>query len=292
MITTDHVLRAITDDGAFRVIAINSTETVRGVVAAQKALERGKDTEEREDLARIVGDLSTATILTRELMSPDFRVQGILTSDDGSRIVADAHPGGATRGLVQLAKGTTRFTFGPSSRLQMMRSLRTGALQQGHVSVPPGTGLGGAMMEYLQTSEQLICTAALGTIVRDNHVHAAGGWIVQLLPEASRGPLEVMTNRLTAIARIEHLLEENAADPAVLLGDILAGMPFTRTAEASLRFGCTCSEERVMLGLATIGRDEIKQMIESGEQLDIACDYCGKAYDVSPEKLRALLSDN
>lgn len=286
----DHVLRAVTDDGAFRVIAVHTRETAAGAVRSQKV---------HGSLARTFSELVTATILVRELMSPDHRVQGILTSADGtSRLVADANPDGSTRGLVQVDEGLTVFPMHFGARLQMMRSLRNGALQQGLVEVPKGRGVAGAVMEYLQTSEQLVCTAAIGVLLDGEdgddvpQVRAAGGWVVQLLPEASRGPLEVMTDRLAAIPNIEHLFRNAEGDPAILLEEILAGMPYTRTAESTLRFGCACSLQRVMTSLATIARADLESMVESGEVLEIACDYCGKNYQIEPEKLRGLLSNN
>ena len=287
----DHVLRAVTDDGAFRVIAVLTSETAAGAVSSQHA---------HGSIARTFAELVTATVLVRELMSPDYRVQGILTSADGqNRLVADANPDGSTRGLVQVESGVTVFPMHFGARLQMMRSLRNGALQQGVVEVPKGTGVASALMEYLQTSEQLVCTAAIGVLIDGENdeqkpptIRAAGGWVVQLLPEASRGPLSVMTDRLAKLADIQHLLQSGSADPAVLLADILRDMPYTRTAESTLRFGCSCSEQRVMTSLATIARQDLESMVQAGEMLEIACDYCGKRYTIAPERLRALLAEN
>jgi molecular chaperone Hsp33 len=286
----DHVVRAVTDDGAFRVIAVLTRETAAGAVAAQHA---------HGSIARTFAELVTATVLVRELMSPDYRVQGILTTADGqNRLVADANPDGSTRGLVQVPDDMTVFPMQFGARLQMMRSLRNGSLQQGVVEVPKGRGVGGAVMEYLQTSEQLVCTAAIGVLLDGENddgvptVRAAGGWVVQLLPEASRGPLAVMTDRLAALPDLEHLLKSGTGDPAVLLEDILRDMPYTRTAESTLRFGCSCSEQRVMTSLATIARADLESMVQAGEVLEIACDYCGKNYAIAPERLRALLADN
>src|SRR5580704_11403542 len=95
---TDTALRAITDDGAFRVIAIRTTETVREAADAQEA---------RGDVRRLFGELLTGSILIRHTMAPDLRVQAILQGGDrASRMVADANPDGSTRGLVQVAAGT------------------------------------------------------------------------------------------------------------------------------------------------------------------------------------------
>ncbi|MEO7094513.1 MAG: Hsp33 family molecular chaperone HslO, partial [Polyangiales bacterium] len=216
----DHVLRAVTDDGAFRVIAVLTRETAAGAVTAQRA---------HGSIAKTFAELVTATVLVRELMSPDYRVQGILSSADGTnRLVADANPDGSTRGLVQVPDETSVFPMHFGARLQMMRSLRNGALHQGVVEVPKGRDVGSALMEYLQTSEQLVCTAAIGVILDGDEddtavptVRAAGGWVVQLLPEATRGPLAVMTDRLAALPDLRELLKNGTGDPAVLLGDIL-----------------------------------------------------------------------
>src|SRR5580692_5261889 len=91
----DTALRAITDDGAFRVIAVRTTQTVREAGDAQDA---------RGDVRRLFGELLTGSILIRHTMAPDLRVQAILQADDrASRMIADANPDGSARGLMQLA---------------------------------------------------------------------------------------------------------------------------------------------------------------------------------------------
>src|SRR5687768_17894744 len=48
-----------------------------------------------------------------------------------------------------------------------------------------------ALMAYMQTSEQVVSMLAMGTLLEDARVSAAGGYLVQLLPEVGRGPLMV-----------------------------------------------------------------------------------------------------
>ena len=70
----DSVVRAITDDGSFRVVALRTTDTVRAIAAAQRV---------KGDEARWLGELVTGTVLVRETMAPDLRVQGVLQSSAG-----------------------------------------------------------------------------------------------------------------------------------------------------------------------------------------------------------------
>ena len=65
----DTVLRAMTDDGAFRVMVARTTDTVRAIVAAQQV---------DGFAANQLGDLVTAAVLVRETMSPPNRVQVLL----------------------------------------------------------------------------------------------------------------------------------------------------------------------------------------------------------------------
>jgi molecular chaperone Hsp33 len=283
-------LRALTDDGAFRVIAVRTTETVREAIAAQKPT---------ADDARLFADLLTGTILIRETMSPDLRVQAILQgADRHSKMIADAHPDNTTRGLVQLAPKATALHLGEGGLLQVARTLHNGALHQGVVTVPAnGKGssasISGALMAYMQDSEQVVSIIAVASLLGDDGaIRAAGGYILQLLPEVGEGPLMVMTERMRDFESFEPLLERGQADPDTLLAEILYGMPYSKTAEDELRFGCNCSTTRVTASLATLPRREIQEFIDDGRLLEIGCDYCGKQYQIAPEQLRGLLEEH
>jgi molecular chaperone Hsp33 len=278
---SDKALRAITEDGAFRVVAVRTTETVRGAIAAQKA--QGAS-------ARLFADLVTGSILIRETMAPDLRVQCILQGSDRSgRMIADAQPDGSSRGLVQVP-ANSQLRLGDGALLQVARTLHNGALQQGVVKVPEAGSISAALMAYMQDSEQVVSVAAVGCVVDANgEVQSAGGYILQLLPEVGEGPLMVMTARMQDFDRIEALLERRAAAPEVLMSEILYGMPYATVGEDALRFGCNCSETRVTASLATLPRHEIQEFIDDGRVLDIGCDYCGKQYPIAPERLRGLL---
>jgi molecular chaperone Hsp33 len=289
----DSVVRAITEDGAFRVIVARTTDTVRGVVAAQAA---------HGQTARHFGELVTGAVLLREAMAPRLRVQAILKSKVRGSLVADAHPDGTSRGLVNFGAGgrdAAAFTegrLGPEislrggALLQVMRTLPNGSLHQGVVEVPESGGISGALMAYMQDSEQIVSTIAVSAIVEGGEVVGAGGWLVQLLPEVERGPLMVMTERLTDFQGLDQVLRESSGDPDILLAELLYGMPYARLEESRLGFACRCSQVRVVASLATLPRADIHDLVRDNEVLEIRCDYCGKEYEVAPAQLRSLLT--
>ena len=98
----DSALRAVTDDGAFRVITVRTTDIVRRMLAIRSLW--GAD-------AVQLAELVTGTILVRETMAPTHRVQGLLRSADGASLfIGDSDPDGGARGL-----HTRKSTIAPAS---------------------------------------------------------------------------------------------------------------------------------------------------------------------------------
>ncbi len=284
MDSSDTVLRAITDDGSFRAIALETTCTVRDAIEAQRP---------EGSLRRIFADFLTGAVLVRESMSPELRVQCILQADDGrSHIVADAHPDGTTRGLVQLTSGARGFEVEQKGLMKVARTLHNGSLHQGIVNVAGQGSIAGAFMAYMQESEQSTTMIAVGAHMVEGVVVASGGYLIQILPDVAEGPLMVMTERLRDFQDIVPLLARGAASPKALLAEILYGMPFTRVGERRISFGCNCSEHRLAASLATLPRSDIESLLADKRILEIACDFCRKEYRFSPELLRGLLARN
>lgn len=271
----DHVVRAISEDGAYRVIAARTTETVAAVAAAQRV--RGR-------IAHHLGALVTATVLVRETMAPDLRVQAILGNQAGgrTRLVADSHPDGSSRGLVQgVDEGFVDFL----DQVTVMRTIHNGALQQGIVRVPGGD-IAAALMEYMRTSEQSATFAAVSATDT-----IAAGWLLQLTPECTHEQLAAITERVEALPPFGDTLAAGA-DPESIVASVLGPIRWQRTAANALRFSCGCSDERLMVGLATLPRADIEHLAQGHELLEIQCDYCGRDYRISPERLRGLLDEN
>lgn len=285
----DRVVRAITDDGAFRVITAETSILARAAATAQA--------EEHPELGPLFAELITGSVLIRETMAPDLRVQAVLqAADQKSRMIADANPASPgetpwTRGLIQLASGASGFVLGAEARLQVARGMHNGAIHQGVVAVPEGGGISEAIMSYMQSSEQVVSMISVGTFGTGDAM-VAGGYIVQLLPELAEGPLMVMTERLKDFESMSLLLEKGASEPRALLAELLYGMPYAEVGESELRFGCNCSEQRIIAGLSTLPRADLEELYASGEVLEIACDYCRRQYGIQPAQLRGLLDEN
>jgi molecular chaperone Hsp33 len=279
----DSVLRAMTDDGAFRVITVRMTDTCDRTLTKQQVWGQN---------GRFLAELLTGAVLVRETMAPTHRVQAFFrTNDRRGQLIADAHPDGGNRALIARRDGLTEVALA-NGTLEMMRTLYTGELHRGVVTVPRDGGLSSALMAYMAESEQVASMIAVACVLDGERVRAAGGYIVQLLPEVGRGPLAVMTERLREFERIDELIDKLDADPVPLLDELLYGMPFTRLEQSPLRFECRCNAVRVMSALASLGRADLIDLVKEARPIELGCDYCGQQYVVSPLELQGLLQQS
>jgi molecular chaperone Hsp33 len=276
-------MRAMTNDGAFRVVAARTTDTARAVIGAQKL---------SGDIAHDMANLVTAAVLYRETMAPSLRVQCIVRFEGGAgQLIADSHPDGWSRGLLHGPKGNPPDMRSERATLEMMRTLPSSNLHRGIVEVPQSGNLSEAFMRYMQLSEQIVSMISLGSAVEDENP-TAGGFVVQLLPEATEAEaaMQTMTKRLEEFVEIRERLQGSDGSPALLIEQLFEGMPFTWLHSSDIHFGCHCSEVRVMTALSMLDRSEIQELVDEGEPLSIGCDYCGASYKVDVAKLQGLLS--
>ena len=274
----------MTNDGAFRIVAARTTDTAQAVVSAQELSGLA---------AQDMADLLTAAVLYRETMAPSLRVQCIVRfEDEAGQLVADSHPDGWTRGLFQKGSGEAPADIRKTqATLQMMRTLPNSDLHRGVVQLPESGNLSEGFMRYMQLSEQIVSMISLGSVVGGPHP-AAGGYVVQLLPEAveAEAAMEVMTKRLENFVQIRDRLGASNSSPSQLVEQIFDGMSFTWLQSSDIRFGCHCSQLRVMTTLSVLNRTDIQELVEEGEPLSIGCDYCGTSYTVEIAQLQGLLS--
>jgi molecular chaperone Hsp33 len=277
---SDRVLRAMSDDGGFRLVALRTTTLAQDAARAHGLT---------GSAACLLGELLTAAVLVRETMAPDQRVQATVQASDGGRLLADSFPDGRTRGLVRPPAGGGPMRFGPGALLQVSRVLHGGRLHQSVVSAAGPGGLSGALSEYLQASEQVTSATAVACVDDPGGITACGGFLVQLLPGAPHGPLAVLTERMADFADLGRLLEETDGDADHLASEVFYGMAHTLLARSEVRWGCPCDAVRVVSAMASLGAEELRDVVAKGEVLEVACDYCGEQYQVGPEQLRALL---
>ncbi len=279
----DTVIRAITKDGAFRAITLDCTRTVREAVEAQQL---------NGEHAALFGDLLASSVLVRETMAPDQRVQVFIKPQGGNAsMIADSHPEGLTRGYVNEPAREHTWRFGDETLMQVVRVLPRGRLSQGLITtVDSDDPVSASLASYFLNSEQVSSAVGVATLLDERgHVLYCGGYIIQLLPELYEDALRLMLERLEGMPPFPQVLARHGADAAAMMSELFGGFEHVILEQSPVLWACQCSEERLLGAIATMSREDILEVVAEGGAMEITCDYCRKHYVIPTEQVRALL---
>ena len=141
---------------------------------------------------------------------------------------------------------------------------------------------------YFAASEQVPSSVGLGVLLsKDNVVSQAGGFIIQLMPGASEAVISALETRLSEVHSVTTMLEQGMT-PEDILTQILGDMQLEINDRKEVSYHCGCSRERVERALISIGKDELKSLIDEGKPQEVNCDFCGKHYLFTGIELKAL----
>lgn len=157
---------------------------------------------------------------------------------------------------------------------------------------------------YYYISEQQNTAISLGVKVdTDGSVMAAGGMIIQMLPDGDEGAVDALEAMLADLKPISALVEEGTKTAAgkgeeeilrIITEQIFGSMPKEYSVEAleyrDLRWECDCSEKRLEKVLMTIGEKDLSQIIEEDGQAELVCQFCRKKYLFDKEHLQRILA--
>lgn len=157
---------------------------------------------------------------------------------------------------------------------------------------------------YYYISEQQNTAISLGVKVdTDCSVMAAGGMIIQMLPDAEEGAVDALEEMLTDLPPITTLVEEAAKAAegrgeekmlSYMMERIFGQMPEAYRVDGlefrDLRWECDCSEERLEQVLMTIGEKDLTDIIEQDGQAELVCQFCCKKYHFDKEHLERILA--
>ncbi|MCI8866025.1 MAG: Hsp33 family molecular chaperone HslO [Lachnospiraceae bacterium] len=142
---------------------------------------------------------------------------------------------------------------------------------------------------YFATSEQTPSSVALGVLMnRENTVRQAGGFILQMMPQASEEVVSGLEQKLKEVRSVSRLLDEGKV-PEMILESVLGDWGLEVQSRMPVEFYCNCSRERIEKALASVGRQELQSMVDDGETIQVNCHFCNQNYAFTVEELRGLL---
>ena len=143
---------------------------------------------------------------------------------------------------------------------------------------------------YYYTSEQKPAAVALGVLVNKDGVKRAGGFIVKAMLDATEDELFILENRLKESKPISQMLDENMSllDIAKdITGD--EDIKVLENEERKPRYECSCTREKMEQGLKSIGKEELRKILEEDKKAEVVCHFCNKKYEFSEEDLKKMI---
>jgi molecular chaperone Hsp33 len=287
----DYAVRAMDKRGHIRAFAAVTT----GLVGQAAKLHRCSPT-----AAAALGRSLTAAALTGLMLKNDSDRLTLQVMGGGpiGRIVVVANARGEVKGYVDnpaadlplnaAGKLDVGGAVGKKGQLTIIKDLGLKEPYIGKVDLVSGE-IAEDMAAYFTYSEQTPSAVALGVLVdKDLTVRAAGGYLVQLMPGATEEEAAGIEERLFGIKPVSTLIDEGLS-PEEILKNVLQdnGLKFLEKRPLSLE--CDCSRERLEEVLISLGKEEIRDLLEKEGKAELVCHFCNKKYVFEAEELKSLL---
>ena len=143
---------------------------------------------------------------------------------------------------------------------------------------------------YYAKSEQIPTSVALGVLVDiDNSVIAAGGFMIQLMPEATEEMAVQLEDILKELPPVTTMIKEGMTAEDILFR-VTEGFSMVCENKAVVpEYKCTCSKERMEKALISIGKKELEELIEDQGEAELTCQFCDNKYHFNKKELEDLL---
>ena len=287
----DYLVRGMSMDGFVKAVGIRSTELVKRGAQIHKTTPNATAAFGRAlTAASMMGNMQKVDNGSLTLQVRGGGPIGTIT------VVSDA--AGNVRGcvtepkvpLVEKYPGKLDVgaTVGTDGTLTVIRDLQMKEPYIGSTELVSGE-IGDDVTAYFVQSEQTPTACALGVLVdRDLSVKVAGGYLLQLLPNAPEEVVDKLEKGIQRSGAVTPMLDAGMT-PEEILGQVMGdlGVVFLETTEVSYK--CYCSRHRVESALISLGRKELEEIAGEGEAFPVECQFCDQIYRFTPEDIRQLL---
>ena len=288
----DQLVRAISKDGLIKVSAVSTRDLTERARQIHRTLPVATAA-----LGRLLAGASMmGNALKEEAASLTLQIKGggplgtlLAVSDHLGNVRGTVENPGVDIPLREDGKLDVGTAVGNQGTLTVVRDLRMKEPYVGSVGL-----LWGEIAEdialYFVESEQVPTACGLGVLVdRDQSVLAAGGYLVQLLPGAEDETAAQLEASLRAAGPVTELLRQDP-DPEALLRRALPGLELEILEKSPIADRCDCSRERMERALVSLGREELRAMIDEQGGAELTCRFCDNIQRFSKEELEALLA--
>lgn len=287
---TDYMVRATAADAMVRLFVCNS----KGLVEEARKIHNTTPV-----VTAALGRLLTAGSMMGTMLKGEKDLLTIQIKSSGpiGGLTVTATPDGMVKGYPINAqvdiplKENGKLDVGNAMGIGVMNVIKDMGLKEPYVgqTVLQTGEIGDDLTYYFATSEQIPSSVGVGVLVdRDYSVKQAGGFIVQLMPFATEDVISKLEENLSGITSVTALFGEGLSVEEIV-ARIFEGMDYEVLDKTDIGFRCNCSKERVSKAIISIGKKDIKEMIDDNKPIEVNCHFCNTNYEFSVDELKAML---
>ncbi len=289
----DYIIRAVTDDGSIRAFACVTKDAVNEAFSHHKT---------SPVATAALGRTLTAAAMMGAMLKGENDTVSIQLTGSGplGRVLAVSDSKSRVRGYVDnpvvdmplnsKGKLDVGAAVGVDGFLTVINDIGMKEPYIGKIPLVSGE-VGDDLTKYFAISEQVPSAVGLGVLVdKDYSVKTAGGFIIQVMPEATEDDITKLENNLGAVNSVTSLLDEGKT-PEDILKMLLFGFEYHITDTIDTLYSCNCSKQRVEKALISLGSEELSKIIEEDGKAELSCQFCSNKYHFSKEDLEKLVEE-
>lgn len=285
----DGLIRAMDVYGTISAVIVSSTNMVE---AARQKHKLSYTATAALGRALTAAALVSPVVARRGQLSMKFQGNGPL-----GKVVVDATSNGTVRGYVEnpqlelplnsLGNLDVGAAVGTNGYLHVTADNGFGRQHTSTVELVSGE-IGEDVNRYLVSCHDAGSVLIVGVHLSRNGVEAAGGMLVQLLPDHTEETICKLENNLASFGTFTFLMRRGMGLDEILRRG-LQGFDIEELSQRqSVSFDCQCSKERFIQALKVLDKQDLIKMAEKGEEAEGRCQFCNAVYYVPCDNLRAI----
>ena len=149
--------------------------------------------------------------------------------------------------------------------------------------------IGDDFANYFVKSEGQDAAVAVGVLVDKNGVKSAGGYIIKPMPDATNEDISNLEQNIFKAGSISKMLDEKLSLEEI--AQKITGDEDIKLIEDDInpKYQCNCNRNRFERGLISLGKEELKKLIETQDKIETTCQFCNKKYEFTKQELEELL---
>jgi molecular chaperone Hsp33 len=286
VIFMDYLIKALARNGRVRVYITRTTKVTNDAILTHDLW---------PSAASILGKTLTVALLMGAMLKGE---EALTIKIDGNGpigvVVAYSNAKGEARGYVRnphvhFSKHNNLdevTTLGYNGYIDVIKDLKLKDFYSSTIPLQTGD-LAKDFTYYFAHSEQTPTLTSLGSVIKeDNTCSLCGGIIIQLMPDAREEDIEFLEFKTPILSSFSGLLAENEDLENIL--KLIFGDDYEILDKMNVRYHCACSKDKFARGIASIGKAEIRNIIETDGQAEVICHYCKNQYIYSKEELEQI----